>query len=80
MGSPAEGLIHRHTEIVQIVEGIKDADDVNTCIHRSGNEAANHIVGIVLIAQKILSAEKHLQLGVGHMLAEKGQALPRVFV
>jgi hypothetical protein len=34
----------------------------------------------VAVAEQVLPAQQHLQLGVGHQLAEGPQPLPRVFV
>ena len=34
----------------------------------------------MLVAQYVLAAQQHLQLGVGHRLAQGAQALPGVFV
>ena len=44
------------------------------------HEVLHHVVGIVLVAQDVLAAEQHLQLGVGQALAQLAQALPGVFV
>ncbi len=38
------------------------------------------VIGIVTVAQHILSSEQHLELGVGHFLAQYAQTLPRVFI
>lgn len=44
------------------------------------DEFLHHIVGIRLVAEQILSAQQHLQLGIGHRGADFTQPLPRIFV
>ena len=75
-----QGLIDRHFNIADIVEGIEDTNDIDAVFHRLADEHANHIIGVVLIAQQVLTAQQHLQRGLGACLLDLAQALPRVFV
>ena len=67
-------------EVAQIVQRIEDADDVNAVLDGLFDELIHHVVRIMLVAENVLAAEEHLQLGVGHRLAQRAQALPRIFV
>ena len=40
----------------------------------------HHVIVIVLVAQQVLATQQHLQLGVGHGLAELPQTLPGILV
>ena len=72
----ADGLL----QIAHIVERVENADDVDAVFDGLAAESIHYIVGIVLIAEDVLPAEEHLQLGVGQGLAQLAQALPRVFL
>ena len=74
------GLINGNLQIAHIVQRVKDADDVDAVLHRVLHEFADHIVGVVLIAQDVLAAQEHLELGVGHLGADLTQPLPGVLL
>ena len=65
-------------EVVGVVECIEYADYVDAVFDRGANEAAHYIVGVVLVAEDVLAAQKHLELGVGHLCADLAQTLPRI--
>ena len=67
-------------EVAQIVQRIEDADDVNAVLDGLFDELIHHVVRIMLVAENVLAAEEHLQLGVGHRLAQRAQTPPRIFV
>ena len=58
----------------------KHADDVDAVLDGLLDEELHHVVRIGTVAQQVLAAQQHLQLGVGQRLAQLAQALPRVFV
>ena len=66
-------------EILKVVQRVEDADDVDAVANRRTNETLDDIIGIMLVAQDVLTTQKHLQLRVGHRGAEFTQALPRIF-
>ena len=72
--------LHCLFHIARIVERVENTDDINAVFDRLFNEHINHIVRIVLVAEQVLPAQKHLQLGVGHMLFKGTKPLPRVLV
>ena len=78
VGALLVGLVNGHLQIAHVVECVKNPDDVDAVLHGVLHKLAHHVVGIVLIAQDILAAEQHLQLGVGHLGADLAQPLPGV--
>ena len=67
-------------QVAHVVECIKNADNVDAVLHALAAEGVHHVVSIVLVAQNVLAAEEHLQLGVGQMLAQRPQTLPGVLL
>ena len=67
-------------QISHIVERIEYANDVNAVLDRLAAELLYDIVCIVLIAKYVLTAEKHLQLGVGQGLLQLAETLPGILV
>ena len=74
------GVANRALEVARIVQRIEDTDDVNAVFNRFFAELLHHVVRIMLVTKDVLSAEQHLQFGVGKRFAQRSQALPRVFV
>ena len=66
--------------VAGVVERVEDADDIDAVADRALDELFHHVVRIVLVAQDVLAAQQHLQLGVGQGLAQLAQALPRILV
>ena len=57
------GFFHgfnRDAQVAQIVHGIEDAEHVDTVIGGFLDEGAYHIVGVMAIAEQILTAQQHL--------------------
>ena len=75
-----DGLVNGHLQVAGIVQGVEDTDDVNAVLDGVLHKLAHHIVGIVLITQDVLAAQQHLQLGIGHLLADFPQPLPGVLL
>ena len=80
MGAGLDGLVHRHFDVPQVVEGVEDADDVNAVFHALAHESPDDVIGIVLVSQQVLAAQQHLQLGVLYHFADLAQALPGIFM
>ena len=74
------GLLYRDLEVVNIVERVENTDDINAVFYRAAHEAAHHVVAVMLVAEDVLSAQQHLELGIGHMRLYLAQSLPRVLV
>ena len=71
--------LDRPLKIARIVHGIEDPKYIDTVDCGSLYEFVNHIIGIMTIAQDILTSEQHLLGGIGHGFLEFSDALPRVF-
>ena len=80
MSACLKALIDRGLDVAQVIERIEDADDVHAVFHALAHEAAHRIIRIMMVAEQILPAQQHLQLGMLHMRFDLAQALPRVFV
>lgn len=72
--------LHRLAHVARVVERVEDADDVDAVIDGLLDELLDDVVGVVLVAENVLPSQKHLQLGVGHRLAQLAQSLPRILV
>ena len=71
--------IHRRLQIGQVVQRVKDAEDIHAVLRRVLDEALHHVVRVVGVAHRVRAAEEHLQQDVRHLRADAAQALPRVF-
>jgi hypothetical protein len=72
--------LHRMADVAQVVEGVEDAEDVHPVLGGLVDEAIDHRVFVVPVAEQVLPAQQHLQARVGQQAAEGAQALPGVFV
>ena len=76
--------IHVENISTVVCEALQQAkvtmDDIDAIADRSADEAAHRIIAVVLVAENVLAAEQHLQLGVGHAGANFTQALPGILV
>ena len=70
----------RLLQIAQIVQRVKYPDNVYAVLYGLFNKHVYNVVRVMLITQNILSPEKHLQLGVGHCLFKRAQAVPGILV
>ena len=80
MTALAVGGVDGGFQVFDIVERVKNTDDINTVRNGTLHQIFHTVIRIVAIAEHILSAEKHLQLGVGTMELDGAQALPRILV
>ena len=62
------------------VQRIEDAENIDALLCGFADKINNHIVGIRGVADRICSAQQHLETNVGDTLAQFAQALPRIFV
>ena len=56
------------------------ADDVVDYFVKKSIDNGIDIIRVVLVAQQVLAAQQHLQLGLGHVLFDGAQALPRILI
>ncbi len=66
--------------VLDPVERVEDAEQVDARARRLIDEVAHDVVGIVGVADRIRRAQQHLQQQVRHGGAQLVQALPRTFV
>ena len=74
------GGLDRLLKVAQVVQRVKNTDDINAVLDGLLNELIHHVVRIMLVAEDVLTTEQHLQLRVGHRLAQRTQTLPRILV
>ena len=67
-------------KVPQIVEAVKDTDDIDTVGDGLLNEILYNVVRIGLVAENVLAAEKHLQFGFLEAFAQLAQTDPRIFL
>jgi hypothetical protein len=68
-------LAHRvdgDPHILDPVEAIEDAEQIDPARRRLGDEEFDDVVRIVLVADAVGAAQQHLQQDVGHALAQQG--------
>ena len=72
------GGFQRGGDVAEVVQCVKDTQDVDAVLDGQLDKLFNDIVMIMLVAEQVLAAQQHLQLGVGHGLADIAQSLPRI--
>ena len=75
-----DALVHCGFDVAQVVERVEDADDVHAVFDALAHEAAHGVIRIMMVAEQILTAQQHLQLGVFQMGFDIAEPLPRVLV
>ena len=79
-GPALHRLFYCHLKVVQVVQGVKNTDDVYAVFHGGTDKTPHHIIAVVLVAQNVLPSQQHLQLGIGHLGPYLTQTLPGVLV
>ena len=72
--------LHGGLHIAGVVQGVEDTHHINAVFNGLLAESLYHVIRVVAVAQNVLAAQQHLQLGVGKALLQGAQALPGVFV
>ena len=72
--------VHCGLQVAEIVQAVKDADDVNAVCDGLLDEVFHDIVGVVVVAEDVLTAEQHLELGILEALLQETKPLPRILV
>ena len=70
--------IHRDAHVLDPVQAIEDAEEIDAASGRLADEIFDDIVGIVGVADAVGAAQQHLQQKVRGALADQRQALPRI--
>ena len=79
-GAGLDGGLHGDLQVVHVVQSVEDTDDVDAVLHSLLHEQLHEIIGVVGVAQHILTTQQHLQLGVGGSGADLAQTLPGILV
>jgi hypothetical protein len=77
------GLDHRvdrHAHVLDPVQRVEYPEDVDAVLGRLAHEEAHHVVRVVGVADRVRSAQQHLQHGVRHRAAQTRQARPGIFL
>ena len=70
--------LHRGLEVGQVIERIKDPENIHAVLGRMFHKRLHDIVRIVGVTHRVGAAEEHLKTDVRHGLAQLAQALPRI--
>ena len=60
VGPGADGRIYCRLHAARVVKGVKGADDIDAVFHCLGDKSPDDIIGIVFVAQQVLSPQQHL--------------------
>ena len=71
-------FVNCNFEVADVVERVKNTDNVNAVFNALCNKHSYNVVRVVLVAEKILASEKHLKLCIGAGLADFAKSLPRI--
>jgi len=66
--------------VAHVVQGVKDAKDVDAVLVGLDHETVQDVVGVMFVADDVLAAQQHLERGVGHVGLELTNPLPGVLV
>ena len=66
-------------DVAHVVHGIEHPEHVHAVFGGAFHKGVDHIVGVVAVAQQVLSAQQHLLRRVGHGLFQLADTLPGVF-
>ena len=79
-GAGLDGGFHSDLQVVDVVQSVEDTDDIDAVLNSLSYEQLDEIIGVVGVAQNVLTTQQHLQLGVGHLSTDLAQTLPGIFV
>ena len=74
------GSLYCSLQVTEIVQTVKDTDDINTICDGFLYKILYHIICVGTITQNVLSTEQHLQFGVFEAITEFTKSLPWIFV
>ena len=69
--------IDRDAHVLDRVQGVEDAEDIDARSRGLAHEAPHHVVRVVGVADPVGGAQQHLQQDVRYLRAQPLQALPR---
>ncbi len=72
--------VHGDMHVLDPVEAVEHPEHVHPRARRLGDEALDHVVGVVGVADPVRRPQQHLRQDVRHRLADVAQPLPRAFL
>ncbi len=70
--------VDRRPHLLDVVQRVEHAEDVDTGCGRLGDERPDHVIGVRGVTDRVASAQQHLQADVRYPLADGGETFPRV--
>ena len=67
-------------KISDIIQTVKNTDDIDTVGDGFLYEVFHHIIGIMAISQNILASEQHLKFCIFKSVSQLSQSVPRIFL
>ena len=67
-------------KVSEVIETVKDTDPVDSVRDGLLDKIFNYVITVVAVAEKVLSAQKHLHGSLFKFLFEFSQSLPRIFL
>ena len=71
---------HRHFQVTDVVQRVKDPDDSNAIVDGPFDEFGHHIIGVMVVAENVLSAQQHLNRCLFAVTLDDAQSFPGIFV
>ena len=73
------GGIYCFLQIAQVVQAVKNTDNINAVGNGFFHKTVYHIIRIGPVTKNILSSEQHLQFGILKTVSDFSQTLPGIF-
>ena len=74
------GRVDRGLEVTGVVESVEDTENINTVCDGFLNEVFYDVIGVMTVAENVLTSEKHLELGIFNFISDFAKSFPRIFV
>ena len=74
------GCVNRSLKVAEVVQAVEDTDDIDSVCNGLLHEILYYVIGVVIVAEDVLSAEEHLQLRILEACAKLAETIPRVFL
>ena len=75
-----ECFINGCAEVLYIIQCIKNTENAHAMLRCFTDKSTDNIIRVMIIAEKILAAEKHLDRGFFQMFFKSIQSFPRILI
>ena len=72
--------IHRHAHVVDAVERVEHAEDIDAVLGRLLHKVFDDVVSVVGVTDRIGRTQQHLDRDIGDGCAQHGEAFPGIFL